>query len=112
MFWPEGTRPFDELYAAEPVGIDPGGDIEPTDADDTAVIIYTSGTTGRPKGAELTHFQMFMAATVAADTFGYRTDDVSMAVLPGDTSSCPARMTAGPHSTPKSHGRPFRRCSA
>jgi long-chain acyl-CoA synthetase len=73
----EGTSPFDDLYGAED-----GGDIEPINSDDTAVIIYTSGTTGRPKGAELTHFQMYMAATVAADTFGYRTDDVSMAVLP------------------------------
>ncbi|HEY4602832.1 MAG TPA: AMP-binding protein [Blastococcus sp.] len=73
----EGTSPFDDLYGAED-----DGDIEPMNSDDTAVIIYTSGTTGRPKGAELTHFQMYMAATVAADTFGYRTDDVSMAVLP------------------------------
>ena len=58
------------------------GDVEPRDADDTAVIIYTSGTTGKPKGAELTHFQLFMAATVAAETFDYRDDDVSLAVLP------------------------------
>jgi long-chain acyl-CoA synthetase len=50
--------------------------------DDTAVVIYTSGTTGRPKGAELTHFQTYMAASVAAETFAYRDDDVVMAVLP------------------------------
>jgi long-chain acyl-CoA synthetase len=68
---------FDELY-----GEDEAADIEPMSPDATAVIIYTSGTTGKPKGAELTHFQMFMAATVAADTFAYRDDDVSMAVLP------------------------------
>jgi long-chain acyl-CoA synthetase len=69
--------PFDRLYTAEETA-----DVEPRNADDTAVIIYTSGTTGKPKGAELTHFQMFMAATVAGDTFEYRDDDVSMAVLP------------------------------
>jgi long-chain acyl-CoA synthetase len=74
---PAGGIPFDRLYAADEVA-----DIEPMNPDDTAVIIYTSGTTGRPKGAELTHFQMFMAATVAGDTFEYRDDDVSMAVLP------------------------------
>jgi long-chain acyl-CoA synthetase len=72
----EGTSSFDDLYGPERY------DIEQMNSDDTAVIIYTSGTTGRPKGAELTHFQMFMAATVAGDTFDYREDDVSMAVLP------------------------------
>jgi long-chain acyl-CoA synthetase len=71
-----GTSAYDELYAED------DGDIEQMSSDDTVVIIYTSGTTGRPKGAELTHFQMYMAATIAGQTFGYRTDDVSMAVLP------------------------------
>jgi long-chain acyl-CoA synthetase len=74
---PAHGRSFDELMGADEVA-----DIEPMNPDDTAVIIYTSGTTGKPKGAELTHFQMYMAATVAGETFGYRDDDVSMAVLP------------------------------
>src|SRR3954447_11723663 len=52
---PEGTRPFDELCAAGD-----SREIHPTAADDTAVLLYTSGTTGKPKGAELTHFQLFM----------------------------------------------------
>jgi long-chain acyl-CoA synthetase len=73
---PRLGTPFERLYADEVL------DTEPMNPDDTAVVIYTSGTTGRPKGAELTHFQMFMAATVAGDTFAYRDDDVSMAVLP------------------------------
>src|SRR4051812_44504338 len=69
--------PFPTLLADDPLG-----DVEPRDANDTAVIIYTSGTTGKPKGAELSHFQLYMSASVAADTFDYRDDDVSMAVLP------------------------------
>jgi long-chain acyl-CoA synthetase len=74
---PEGTKHFDELYFA-----DDTGEIEPTQADDTAVIIYTSGTTGKPKGAELSHFQLFMNCTVAGDLFGFRDDDIGVAVLP------------------------------
>src|SRR3954462_6722112 len=91
----EGASPFDELYGPERY------DIEPMNSDDTALIIYTSGTTGRPKGAELTHFQMYMAATVAADTFASRPDDVSMAVLPlfhvfglSSVLNCAIRSTA------------------
>ena len=32
----------------------------PTRPDDTCTILYTSGTTGEPKGAELTHFNIYM----------------------------------------------------
>ncbi len=74
---PPGTRSFDELYQAPDTR-----EIAPTNADDTAVLLYTSGTTGKPKGAELTHFQLFMACTVGGDTFGFEPDDVSLVVLP------------------------------
>ncbi len=77
---PADTSPFDELVVAG-AEADPA-DVEQMSPDDTAVVIYTSGTTGKPKGAELTHFQAYMAASVAAETFAYRDDDVAMAVLP------------------------------
>ncbi|QXC62463.1 long-chain fatty acid--CoA ligase [Aquihabitans sp. G128] len=74
---PDGTLAFDELYLGEDTR-----DIAPLSPDETAVLLYTSGTTGRPKGAELTHFQLFMAATTGGNLFGYQQDDVALAVLP------------------------------
>jgi long-chain acyl-CoA synthetase len=74
---PEGTKHFDELYFA-----DDTRDIVPLDPGETAVLLYTSGTTGKPKGAELTHFQLFMNCTVAGELFQFREDDIGVAVLP------------------------------
>jgi long-chain acyl-CoA synthetase len=74
---PVGTKSFDELYLA-----DDTDDIEPTDADDTAVITYTSGVTRKPKRAELTHRQLYLECTVNGQRFRFGADDVSMAVLP------------------------------
>jgi long-chain acyl-CoA synthetase len=74
---PEGTKHYDELYFA-----DDTRELHPTMADDTAVLLYTSGTTGKPKGAELTHFQLYMNCTVAGELFEFREDDIGLAVLP------------------------------
>src|SRR5579871_1591371 len=49
---------------------------------DTAVIIYTSGTTGRPKGAELTHMQLYMNADIPGRLFDVQSDDIVVTVLP------------------------------
>jgi len=76
---PDGTRPFGELFGASPLD-EPSG--VPRAPDDTAVLVYTSGTTGKPKGAELTHFQLYMNSTIAGGLFGVRSDDVVLAVLP------------------------------
>ena len=74
----EGARPFGVLLQGSP-----RFEMAATGPDDSAVILYTSGTTGRPKGAELTHFNLYMCCDVAANRLiELREDDVSIAVLP------------------------------
>jgi len=69
--------------------------------DDTAVILYTSGTTGMPKGAELTHFNMFFNAYYAATKITKcQPSDVALATLPlfhsfGQTAIMNASVISG-----------------
>ena len=59
-------------------------DINPVDVDEneTAIILYTSGTTGRPKGAMLTHKNIYSNARDVADYLGFSEDDRVVATLP------------------------------
>ncbi|MFT3774443.1 MAG: AMP-binding protein [Minicystis sp.] len=68
-------RPAD-LRSAEPG--------EPADvaADETALLLYTSGTTGKPKGAMITHDNVFVQASLLHSAWGYRDDDSLLHALP------------------------------
>jgi len=74
----EGTQTLGMLMKDQP----PTFDTVQTQPEDTAVILYTSGTTGKPKGAELTHFNMFYNAVLSADLMGASAQDVGLIVLP------------------------------
>jgi long-chain acyl-CoA synthetase len=72
-------RPFGQLLETFVVGPPP---LHQSDPGDPAAIVYTAGTTGRPKGAELSHFQLFMSADTPGRLFGVRDDDVVLALVP------------------------------
>ncbi len=74
-----GTLDMNALLAAAT----PVEDLPATSADDTAVILYTSGTTGQPKGAELTHFNLFYNALYSrTNLFGISKETVALVTLP------------------------------
>ncbi|MGW5311903.1 long-chain-fatty-acid--CoA ligase [Nocardia thailandica] len=68
---------------------------------DTAVVFYTSGTTGTPKGAELSHLNMVLCATVNSfDANEVHRDDIALGALPlfhvfGQTVSMNSHWRAG-----------------
>lgn len=81
---PTEASPFHytETFGSLVNGQSPVFETEQTSAEDTAVVIYTSGTTGRPKGAELSHNNLFTNAIMCADLFEYTPNDTALIVLP------------------------------
>lgn len=78
---PEGAADLADLLAAGADSSEPAPFV-PTEATDTAVLLYTSGTTGRPKGVQLTHFQLYMNADAHRNAFEMDADTVVIAVMP------------------------------
>jgi long-chain acyl-CoA synthetase len=76
---PSAGRPFAQLLAEPPPGKQP---LYQTDPGDPAVIAFTAGATGAPKGAELTHFHLFLCADIAGRLRRIEARDRVMVVLP------------------------------
>ena len=70
-------------FAEALAGVEPAMELADTAEGDTAVILYTSGTTGKPKGAELTHDNLYRNAEISSRTTGeVGPGDVVLGALP------------------------------
>ncbi|NML68707.1 long-chain fatty acid--CoA ligase [Chryseobacterium sp. RP-3-3] len=74
----EDIQNFDDLIKDE----DTDFESYTTSSEDTAVIIYTSGTTGKPKGAELSHINLFTNAEASTAIVASSEFEGQLVVLP------------------------------
>jgi fatty-acyl-CoA synthase len=77
-------EPADGWVALETVAghAGPVGEVPAVDQEDVALIMYTSGTTGRPKGAMLTHGNLWWNNTNALHMLDVLEDDVTLVMAP------------------------------
>ena len=80
----EAPSPFPDTPTYQQLLSQQSADFETiqTGGEDTAVIIYTSGTTGQPKGAELSHNNLFLNANVTRRLIESTHHDTQIITLP------------------------------
>ncbi|RYG72626.1 fatty acid--CoA ligase family protein [Lentibacillus lipolyticus] len=81
---PAASPLYDKLYSFSEMVEEGSLGFEPPETEDeeTAIILYTSGTTGKPKGAMLTHKNIYSNAKDTADYLTIGGDDRVIAALP------------------------------
>lgn len=79
---PESVRSKVKPFTGIIAGASGQADVQEADPDGTAIILYTSGTTGHPKGAMLTHRNLYSNARDVADYLGFSPEDRILATLP------------------------------